>query len=290
MLGECRRKPTRKRVHLLRVSTLRLQAQVGYWLEGHESDHPSASIAKHWNREAKHLRRALGAVRAFDVHLGKLSLLRDLLTTESGYEPRSSRESLRQIDVLEERFKRDRRSATKDLEETLEERHGKLERTAKAMAAEPTLHPVLQTLTLHRLWSMFADAASGFSKQNPDSLHDFRKRLKSVRYLTELAPASEEVLQLASTVRAMQGAIGEWHDWEELSIYAARVLRRKETADLSQQLETLIAESLERALTLCENASQQLPAAQQIPPLDDAIQKKPVRTDKDATVHIRASA
>jgi hypothetical protein len=67
-------------------------------------------------------------------------------------------------------------------------------------------------------------------------------------------------------------------------------LRRKETADLSQQLETLIAESLERALTLCENASQQLPAAQQIPPLDDAIQKKPVRTDKDATVHIRASA
>ena len=115
LLAECGRKPTRKRVHLLRVSTLRLQAQVEFWLDRNASQHPSAHLAKRWNKLAKHLRKVLGTVRAFDVHLARIAELRAQLTTSSGYEPRSSRVTLRQVEDLQRHCKRQRKRAAKDL-------------------------------------------------------------------------------------------------------------------------------------------------------------------------------
>lgn len=265
MLDDCHRKPSKKRVHALRVGTLRLQAQVQYWIQQHGPDHPFVPIVKKWNKQAKHLRRALGAVRDFDVHLDNLCLLRRLLTAESGYAPRSSRESLRQIDTLEARLKRDRRSATKELKETFESRRDKLHDTACKVAETPGLHQVAKFFTLQHVKAMFLEAASGFSRQNLQSLHDFRKSLKGLRYLAEIAPASAEMRQFAGSVKAMQGAIGDWHDWEELSLYTARVFRRKEDRELSEQLELIVAESLEKALVRCESAPDYLPMTQSPP-------------------------
>ena len=256
LLGECRLKPTRKRVHFLRVATLRLQAQVAQWLDQHALNDPAAGIARRWNKQAKVLRRALGRVRGFDVHLGSLRQLRGILTTDSGYEPRSCRAALRQIDELERRFKRKRKDAAKLLVAALAARHDRLQRAMSDLASAPPFQQSpLPALDVRRLSEMLVAAIAAFPGFNPDSLHDLRKRLKSVRYLAELNAGSREAIDLTAAVKAMQSAIGAWHDWEELAAEAARAVRRKsEVRTLNDLLETLAKESLEKALALCESA------------------------------------
>ena len=103
VLSECEQKPTRKRIHALRVATLRLQAQFVRWLD-EQGDHPAMQAVKQWSKQAKHLRRALGSVRNCDIYAAKLAGVRSTLTTPAGYEPRTSRTSLRQIGELEGRI------------------------------------------------------------------------------------------------------------------------------------------------------------------------------------------
>lgn len=254
LLAECNCKPTRKRVHLLRVATLRLQAQIGYWLDRHEPDHPVVPIIRRWNKLARHLRRGLGVVRSFDVHLANLAKVRSMLTTSTGYQPRSCRASLRQIEALEGRFKRNRKAAAKDLVEVLVSRHDRLHQAVTEMALAPALQrPLVPAITCSRLASMLATVVSAFPRLNAESLHDFRKQLKSVRYLAELSANSLEARDLAATVKAMQGSIGEWHDWEELAAEARRAFQ--EEVDLAVLLETMAGEALHKALAFCNNTT-----------------------------------
>ena len=142
----------------------------------------------------------------------------------------------------------------------------------------------LHALPYGSLSAMFATAASSFTPRDPESLHDFRKHLKGVRYLAELAGSGPEALQLAASVKTMQSAIGDWHDWEELSAYARRELRRKDAAELFNELKILMDESLQKALTVCTNMTAQLlpgSTVVQIP------QKKPVLSE-EAIAHASA--
>ena len=85
VLAQCAEKPTRKRVHALRVATLRLQAQFKYWLDEHQTGHPATQPIKQWSKQAKHLRRALGSVRNCDIYSARLAQIRSTLTTPGGY-------------------------------------------------------------------------------------------------------------------------------------------------------------------------------------------------------------
>lgn len=280
MLGECNRKPTRKRVHLLRVATLRMQAQVQYWLDRHASGLAAARSARAWCKQAKQLRRALGTVRAFDVHLASLSKVRAMLTTSSGYQPRSCRATLRQVEVLEGRFRQQRKRAAKDLIEAFSSRRDHLQHTVATMFVNlGSQGPLVPVITSIRLAAMLREAVSAFPSLNADILHDFRKQLKSVRYLGEVAAAGAAARKLAAAVKAAQSAIGEWHDWEELAAEAKRAFR-DQTA-LADLLKVLSRESLQRALTACENLTHQfLPAdaTDSAPPLP---LKKPVRRENE---------
>ena len=258
LLTACNSKPTRKRVHLLRVATLRLQAQVCYWLERHEPVHSAAQIARRWDKLARQLRRALGAVRAFDVHLANLAKVRSTLTTPSGYEPRSCRTALRQIEALQIRLKRNRKTAAKALIEMLVSRHDRLQHAAAEMVAAPALQrPLVPAIPSSRLSGMLGTVVSAFPQLDSKSLHDFRKQLKSVRYLAEVAASGAAARELAGTVKSMQGAIGEWHDWEELAAEAKRAFR-EEDEDLARLLETMTGEALEKALALCNSLTREI--------------------------------
>jgi CHAD domain-containing protein len=260
LLAECSQKPTRKRVHLLRVATLRLQAQVQYWLDRHEPADSAVQAARRWNKLARHLRRALGAVRGFDVHLANLARVRSMLTASSGYAPRSSRASLRQIEALQSRFKRNRKAAAKDLMEMLVSRHDRLQHAVAEMAAELALQrSLVPAIPSSRLSEMLSAVVSTFPRLDAKSLHDFRKQLKSVRYLGEVAASGAAARELARTVKSMQGAIGEWHDWEELGSEARRMFG--DQGDLAELLKTLVEESLERALSRCNSLTREILSA-----------------------------
>ena len=140
LLDECMRKPTRGRVHALRVATLRLQADIPHWLSGHELGNKSARAVQRWNRQAEKLRRALGPVRAVDVDLGRLGRLRDTLAGPDGGKLHSSRRCLRQLDRLARRFRQQRRAAQKELVAEMADRRQRLRRSS--LALEMTLTPL----------------------------------------------------------------------------------------------------------------------------------------------------
>jgi CHAD domain-containing protein len=261
LLARCGRKPTRKRVHKLRVDTLRIQAGLEYRRDQDGHSGQSAGPASRWSKQADKLREALGPVREVDVWMGMLDDLRRSLAGHGEYIPRSNRESLRQIDQLEEKLKERRKDLEKDLVAEIEARRGRMDRISKDVedAAEAAI-PRDYTVGAGAILDQFAAVVSEFPTLDGDNLHEFRKGIKKVRYLAEFFAAGDlEVKQVAVSLRKMQSAIGEWHDWDAL----ARNARHSngghgKRGELAELLETLTAESLEKALGVCERITERL--------------------------------
>ncbi|MGA2726552.1 MAG: CHAD domain-containing protein [Terracidiphilus sp.] len=279
LLDACRHKPSRKHVHGLRVATLRLQAQ----LDSSPGSHSVAQAARRWNKSAEKLRASLSAVRETDVYRAKLSGLCDTLATPEGYAPRSSRISLRQIEELDEWLARERKIAAKELIADLKHRQERLDRLSVELeSAQAFGHSLIPVSSLSGVFKMFADAVAEFPKLDMDCLHDFRKRMKNVRYLAELfASTDPQAGRMAESLKLMQGVVGEWHDWEELAQLASRRLRKRhKDGALTELLKTLAEESLEKALECCRCQTAELlgQIAITAPPLRLVAAKPPVRS------------
>jgi len=261
LLARCGRKPTRKRVHSLRVATLRLQAELEFGLRAQGPDTSLAHVAKRWTKQAEKLRRALSVVRETDVYLQKLTGLRASLAGPGDSQPHSNRGCLRQADVLERKLKQLRRTAEKRLMATVESRSERLDQIGKELEAahEPLIAPA-QAGGAKLVLEMFAVLAAEFPDLDASSLHEFRKRIKTVRYLAEFfTPADPLAGRLAATLRRMQSAIGEWHDWQAMGKMASRTLKGHDRKNsLAELLETLAGESLEKALDLCRRSTARL--------------------------------
>ncbi len=261
LLVACQRKPSRRHVHELRVATLRLQARLDKRFEWPEADFRAGQAARHWNKAAGKLRDDLSAVRDIDVYRGKLSLLRGTLATPEGYTPRSSRASLRQIETLDGWLARERKIAAKKLISDLRHRQSRLERVSGELeSAQASGYSLAPTPFSSGIFKIFADAVAEFPKLDAGCLHDFRKRIKNIRYLAELFAETEpQARRQAETLRAMQGAVGEWHDWQELTRLAAGKLRkRRAQGSLISLLESESEESLQKALETCRIQTAQL--------------------------------
>jgi CHAD domain-containing protein len=259
LLGECGRKPSRRRVHTLRVATLRLQAELEYCLEQPRTPAPAGRAMKRWNKQGDKLRRALQPVREADVYLAKLAGLRVSLAAPEEIQTRCSRRCLGQMEKLERRLQRVRQAAAKKLMAEIEDRRERLIRLSHDMEAALELQMPLRS-GAGAVAGLIASLAVEFPEFGADRLHEFRKRVKKVRYLAELsAGADPQAARQAVALRQMQVAIGEWHDWQVLAQKAGRALRgRGKGNSLAELLETLTAESLQKALSLCRRLTARL--------------------------------
>jgi CHAD domain-containing protein len=79
------------------------------------------------------------------------------------------------------------------------------------------------------------------------NLHEFRKSIKAVRYLAEMHAADRQCARIATQMRKLQSAIGEWHDWQALA-YETRRLHHAWSKHLAELLESLAKETFEAAL------------------------------------------
>jgi CHAD domain-containing protein len=256
LLVDCSRKPSKGLVHSLRVQTLRLMSGVDQWRRTQPAGAQANEVLRRWAKQAKKLRRVLSDVREIDVHLAKLAGLKASLAAPRGYQPRSNRLPLRQLEALRRTLKQERRSAQKRLAADIE---GRLVRIDQVSAeVEPLLSRGLSLQQVPdrslALFEMFHSIARQFPALDAACLHDFRKRIKSVRYQAELfARADAKVRKLAVALKAMQTATGEWHDWQVLGTLAARRFHdHTNDGGLGELLGTLAEESLERALATCE--------------------------------------
>lgn len=274
LLDRCERKPARKRVHALRVVTLRLQAEVQIDLaEIPRASHQAQSILE-FIKHGEKLRKILGAVRELDVWIGKLDRLRVSLSQSGKYVPRSTLECIRQMEQFEGRLKKKRRPLEKKLMTAIKKR--KVDFTAAADAVVAATDGRITDNSpsgANASRTQFAQVAKDFPAFSEENLHEFRKRIKMVRYLAESCQSDPACAQIASQMRRLQSAIGEWHDWQAL----ARELHRGRggtSKDAEELLRTIAAESLESALATCRSITDKLLAE---PAGNDRSRKGPAR-------------
>src|ERR1700744_427450 len=132
LLSECGEKPTRKRVHGLRVATLRLKAEVDFRFLDQDAETLAGDAAKIWKKHAAKLRKALSPVRDTDIHLEMLAKMRGAKGAK-GNESRLTPECVREIEKVEDRFREKRASAAKELLTEIDDRLKPLERSSKKL-------------------------------------------------------------------------------------------------------------------------------------------------------------
>lgn len=262
VLAQCGRKSGRKCVHNLRVATLRMQAELEYWLSRQESpDASSTRTARRWQRQGRKLRRALGPVRQADVSLGKLGQLHGWADPAAGGHPVFPAESLAAIEQIERIVKRERDAAAKNLVSEIRRRRKRLNRlSTKLEIALDGFVAAVESSCADGILAQVAAVSAKFPVLDSENLHDFRKQIKKIRYLAEIfAPVDPEISRHAATLKRITGAIGEWHDWQILTEEAARAEEGNSAMAVAAEfLQAQAGRSLDYALKLCRQSMARL--------------------------------
>lgn len=276
LLDRCERKPTRKRVHALRVVTLRLQAELDTELaELPRASHQAQAILA-FSKQGEKLRKALGPVRELDVWIGKLQQLRAGLVEPGEYVPRSTRQCIRQLEQFESRLKGNRRRVEKKLIAAIKRRRDEFAASARDLGADLAGRTVSDgPNAAGNIRARFAEIAKSFAALDEENLHEFRKRIKQVRYIAEIHPSDPACAQIAAQTKKLQSAIGEWHDWQALARKVGR--GRSKGNDAAELLEGIAAESLEAALNTCRSITARLMAESTTAPGPPPLRKAPQR-------------
>jgi hypothetical protein len=281
LLGQCARKPSRRRVHALRALTLRIAVALEYGLREQALEPAAERSFKCWEKEGKKLRRALRKVRDADVHLARLDGLREEHGEAAKAEVELSPRSLAELEKLANRLKERRDAGAGKLMALLEARGKRLNRLSMEMEAAfaPRLNASATSMAQTAL-RIFTELAGDLPKLDSANLHDFRKRLKPALYLAQGSAAADPVadsegVPLAAAFRRVHLAVGEWHDWQTLTVEAGRILSgHGKPGDGSQDgslpvedglltvLERLTEEALKRALGHCRRSTARFLAGQ----------------------------
>lgn len=192
-----------KKVHRLRTTIRRIESFIGL------SHSKLGRKHKKFLEELTHLRKRAGRVRNFDVQIRLLGSIANGSTV-------SDRRVLVQL------FKAGREKQSRRLASVLKrlDRSGLLVRLEKLVgkssfvddAGQP-IHPLEEAK--NGLLKLSVDVP-GSENLKPHLLHELRISLKRIRYRAELAEESAEREHFLETLKAVQDAVGEWHDWEGL--------------------------------------------------------------------------
>lgn len=259
-LERCSRKPGKKRVHAMRVTTLRLQAPLEVWLRDRAVDDAAGSAARKWIKQAEKLRKLLSAVRDLDVLLDLMSTMQAPEAKGVEAQCRAGQSCLRALGKLEQRLKRQRVDAKDGFSQAIEKKKTTFD------AAGESLRKALDEAPLGKAIDASAalrEAITGLVQDAPnlgaETLHDFRKRAKTARYLAEIVEAYDPAARRATTLlKKIQTTAGEWHDFDTLAARADRVLKPGKKDELVPLLKSLAERSLACALKETQNAASKL--------------------------------
>jgi CHAD domain-containing protein len=233
------------------------------------ASHEAQAILE-FSKQGEKLRKVLGPVRELDVWIGKLQGLLASLARPGDYVPCSTRECMNQIVQFELRLKEKRRRLEKKLIAAIEKRKGSF-----AAAGDIVIDggPKGDANAARMISAQFAEVVKGFPVLNEENLHEFRKRIKMVRYLAETHHGDTACIQFAAQLKKLQSAIGVWHDWQAI----AREVRRGRSKgkDAAELLEAIAAESLEAALTTCRTITDKLLADGTLASAAASVRKPP---------------
>lgn len=242
--------PTVEEVHDLRTRTRRVESILG------ALGINSAGNEKKLLSELKSIRSRAGKVRDMDVLTSDvvgLGLSEEpdcvvRLVHHLGYERHRHARKLHSVvgrhsTELARRLKSSRRKLTRDVERALKSQ-AKLD--GNANQEESLLHATSVALRL-------LEELRSVPRLGPDNLHSYRIEVKRLRYVLEMAGEDEgEQKNFIEELKRTQDAIGEWHDWLELTDIAQNVLQHDKSCNVVQTLESTAQTKFKEALRIAE--------------------------------------
>ena len=241
--------PAPEQVHRLRTRARRIEAIAG------ALGAVDAPATKRLLKAIKPLRKAAGSVRDRDV------LAANLL----GMPRAESRESLVK---LEEHLGATRKANADRLTAVIDRQRKKTRRALKsygcmleaaAAGKKPVQREAAQTTdskigSASRAERLTNDLAR-WPALNHRNLHDFRLKVKELRYVLQMCPGADQ--RFVQALGKVKDQIGEWHDWEQLLAIARAALDARADRELLQLIEAAsrrkFTQALDGANTLRQN-------------------------------------
>jgi CHAD domain-containing protein len=218
-----------KAVHRLRTTIRRIESLVSY-------SHPD--LGKRQERtleDLADLRKRAGKVRDMDVQMGLLGQLANGSTA-------SDRRILMEL-LVGKRARQAKRLASAVKKMVGAKFFSQMDRIAKKSGSGPTaanrpIAPLQEAKT--QLASLAADFVARQTIK-PRRLHEARIKLKTVRYLAEIAEKSAEQQRFLLDLKSVHDAVGEWHDWAELARTAEKQFADRVNSAILMEVRSLFA-------------------------------------------------
>jgi CHAD domain-containing protein len=233
LLGQIGKKADAKAVHQFRTTARRVESMLDALSP--EPDRNQRKLTKHLTR----LRRRAGQIRNIDV---QTALLRSL---KIGADGQRKERILKELAGLRER--REKRlieavdaASIKALRKRLDKA---VERSAAAQDPD-SFDPVTAALR------DFVQVARTEGPPREETLHGYRLQTKRARYIAELAGANKEAKSIVAELKRMQDAIGEWHDWLQLTERAEKLLANGSEVPLISALKNVTHAKYRQAISI----------------------------------------
>lgn len=216
-------------VHRLRTTIRRIESLVSF---------ANPEISKKEERSLEKmaaLRKRAGKVRDLDVQT-------DLLGSLGNGSAAKDRKTLAEL------LKKKREQQAKRLESAIKKLHDakfffRLKRIAE-QAGVPQESKNRPLAPLEEAKAQLAEMASDFGAgqtMKPSRLHEARVTLKRIRYLAELAEESAEQKDFMHKLKSTQDAIGDWHDWLDLTGRAEKRFSDRANSALVREARTVLS-------------------------------------------------
>jgi CHAD domain-containing protein len=242
LLKDLPKNPPPEEVHKLRTHTRRIEAVANALEPAAEKE------TRRLLKLLKPVRKAAGSVRDMDV------LTADLLQIQKN----GNSESI--VRLIEHLAMKRNQNAGKLLDTVADQRkparrqlknYGNIIESV-AIGKKPVRSEVLETLDSSNGSCTAADTLiadlSRWRTLNSSNLHEFRLKVKELRYVLQVYPAANQ--RFIDTLGAVKEAIGEWHDWLQLAEIAHEVLNAEDDRDLLVKIESASKQKLTRALNV----------------------------------------
>ena len=244
-------KPQAQAVHQLRTAARRIESLLQALSP--EADKNQRRLLKQLSR----LRRRAGKVRDMDV---QMALLRGL---KIGRDSRR-RERLMQL-LAELRAKREKKLVATLDKKTRRDVQRRLRKAAQKLSLFQEPPSMAGCLDVAQPFDPVTVALREFSRVaraqgalREDNLHAYRLETKHVRYVAEMAGADKTAQKIVAELKRMQDAIGEWHDWLELTQRAQQALEPAAETPLMSALQNVTRAKFREALSACNDTRKEL--------------------------------
>ncbi|MFT4111732.1 CHAD domain-containing protein [Silvibacterium sp.] len=250
-------------VHDVRTSTRRIEALLETFSRkksgtparaGASAQEALDDVLGRWRGLLKKIRRAAAPVRDLDVHR---KLLGELMKNWAAAQSEPEKRLCEQAVDLDAWLRSHREKASRPLRRHAEKWAAMLVKltaeTCKVSEEIPPESGVLRQRNTGARTALesFAHLSSAIELLHGENLHDFRKGAKKARYMAESDGANAYAGVVSSTIKQVQDAIGDWHDWEVLAEEAQEALGDVELAEyLARDRDHRYAEALRVTQTM----------------------------------------